>query len=260
MRIVKRYDHFIKESKMNENQKNSSYNAMIDYTLLAPNAGEEEIEALCEKAIKLGVKSVCILPKMVKKAAEELKDSSVLVCTVISFPEGTDSLSAKISETKKVLSDGADEVDMVLNYPLLSKFAQDAYIFDDLVEEVSELAELCHAKENKDGEPVILKVIVESGHLNQEETTLATEICMQAGADFIKTSTGKVEIGAEVDKVQTMKNTIEQAGSDMKIKASGGIRNIQDIEKFIPYVDRLGIGYNSVDVMNGLAGDESSSY
>ena len=103
-------------NKMNESFQDSDLVGKIDYTLLAPSATEDQIVELCEKAKVLGVKSVCVLPKMVKVAAEALEDSDVLVCTVISFPEGTNTPEQKLSETKMVIADGADEVDMVLNY------------------------------------------------------------------------------------------------------------------------------------------------
>jgi len=115
------------------------------------------------------------------------------------------------------------------------------------------LVVMCH-NSNK-----ILKVIVESGKLNAEQTKFVTEICIEAGADFIKTSTGMVEVGAELDKVKTMYDTIKENDSDMMIKASGGIRTIEDVKKFAPYVDRFGIGSSSVDNMMG-EGDVESSY
>lgn len=220
----------------------------IDYTLLNPESTEKDIIKLCEKANLLGVKSVCVLPKMVRLASEELKDSKVLVCTVVSFPHGTDSTSTKLAETKRVIADGADEVDMVLNYPLLKHIREDyENIYKELIEDVSTLVEECHKHKNKEGNLVILKVIVESGLLNQEQTQLATNICYEADADFIKTSTGMVEVGAELNKVHIMKNVINYHNSKMKIKASGEIRTMSQIKQFEPFVDRFGIGSNSVD-------------
>jgi len=250
--------------KLNESVMTTDLIGNIDYTLLNPSATEDQILELCEKADRLGVKSVCVLPKMVKVAADALKDSSVLVCTVVSFPHGTDTTQQKLSETKRVIADGADEVDMVLNYPKLQKLVDSIpdnvtdeyntdyhFELDDLIEEVSILANICHDNTNKDGEQVILKVIVESGLLDVVATEEATHICLEAGADFIKTSTGMVAVGAELDKVKIMRDIIEEEGSDMKIKASGGIRTMADLQKFAPYVDRFGVGFAAVDSIFG---------
>lgn len=257
------YQNFL--SKLNESSNPDSHLlGKIDYTLLKPEATEEQILELCAKADILGVKSVCVLPKMVKIAAEALEDSSVLVCTVVSFPEGTNTTEQKLAETKMVIADGADEVDMVLNYPELKNIKTNQSIsieeeepeelsgnMDFFVMEVEELVHECHQHQNKNGEEIILKVIVESGLLSAEETKLATYICLDAGADFIKTSTGMVTIGAELDKVQIMKKTIDESGSEMKIKASGGIKTMGDLQKFDSLVDRFGVGFSAVDSIFG---------
>lgn len=263
MKTIKTFEQY---HKLNESVDMTEINSMIDYTQLDPAATEDAIVDVCEKADQLGVKSVCVLPKMVGVVAEELTHSDVLVCTVVSFPHGTDTPEQKLSECKKCIADGADEVDMVLNYPFLKENAaqpgfddgDDNYIY--LVDEIANLADECHKHTNKNGEPIVLKVIVESGLLSLEETEAATYICLEAGADFIKTSTGKVAIGAELDKVKAMGDVIDSQSMDMQIKASGGIRTIQDVQTFLPYVDRLGIGYAAVDKMNGIGGETKSSY
>ncbi len=257
--MLKSFYLFIKENV------NDSLIGKIDYTLLKPESTEKDIIELCRKADILGVKSVCVLPKMVKVAAKSLKDSKVLVCTVISFPHGTDTTEQKISETKLVISDGADEVDMVFNYPLLKKMfknennyssdhSPDEDIINNLINEISNLSDICH----KNGK--ILKVIVESGLLTPDETEISTEICINSGADFIKTSTGMVEVGAELDKVKIMKKVINNSDSDMKIKASGGLRTLADLQKFDPYVDRFGVGFASVDNIFGGKEKETENY
>ena len=253
MKKIKSYLQFIKEELVTDNL--SEINSIIDYTLLEESATESDIIELCKKANQLGVKSVCVLPKMVKTAKKALRDSNVLVCTVISFPYGNDSLVEKMNETKWVLSEGADEVDMVINHHILRDEEEDY-----LVSEVKSLVDLCHKEHNKDGDPVTLKVIVESGLLNEEQTKLATDICMDAGADFIKTSTGKISIGAELGKIKVMYDTIKSAKSNMKIKASGGVRDISQINQFMPFVDRFGMGYASVDKINNLSTDSNSTY
>jgi len=267
---MKKFKEFmlIKESTQIMDQ----YNSKIDYTLLDNNTSDDEIVELCEKATKFGVKSVCVMPKHVNLAAETLEDSSVLVCTVISFPEGTNTLQNKIKETEQVIRDGADEVDMVLNYPhLIDKwnseyweedgiglepddydfFCGDGYGKTDLGE-ISALVNICHANINKEGEPIILKVIVESGLLTPEQTETATLMCEEADADFIKTSTGKVSQGAEISKVKIMYDIIQEMGSDLKIKASGGVRTMQDLQNYENFVDRYGMGFGAVDTLNGL--------
>lgn len=233
-------------------EKDNGLVGKIDYTLLSPSATEDEIIELCKKADKLGVKSVCVLPKMVSVAYESLAASKVLVCTVVSFPHGTDTTEQKLAETKGCISAGADEVDMVLDYTELKSIVAKNSIVQNpvarmvhLVNDVKTLVDECH-KHNK-----ILKVIVESGLLDTKETDLATHICLDAGADFIKTSTGMVAVGAELDKVNVMRDIINEDNSTMKIKASGGIRTLPDLQKFDPLVDRFGVGFGSVDDIFG---------
>lgn len=253
MKKIKNYIQFIKENTMFQ------YNDMIDYTLLEESATDQDIIELCEKANMLSVKSICVLPKHVALAAKQLENSKVLVCTVISFPEGTNTIKQKISETNQVISNGADEVDMVLNYHELQG-TDHLYEVDYLVEEVSTLVDICHSSKNKNGESIILKVIVESGVLTESETKIATDICLEAEADFIKTSTGKVSIGAELNKIKVMYDTIKNVNSDMRIKASGGVRTAEQINSMLGMVDRFGMGYAAVDKLNNLTVDNTSSY
>ena len=213
---------------------------IIDYTLLDPAASEQEILDLCAKAIKLQVASVCITPDKVKIAKQALENSSVLVCTVVSFPTGENSIVEKVNETTQAILHGADEIDVVINY---KKIADESY----LLEELNTLRELCHAHKNKVGNPITLKVIIESGLHTLAETAFFTNVCIQTNVDFIKTSTGKVAVGAELEKVKVMHEAIQHATSTLKIKASGGLRDMQQIETFLPYVQRLGIGFQTVD-------------
>lgn len=244
MKKLYNYKNFL--NKMNESVNYSNLLNNIDYTLLKPEANENDIIELCRKADILGVKSVCVLPKMVKIASEELKDSDVLVCTVISFPHGTDSTRDKLSEIRMAINNNADECDMVINVPKLKDTENDN--FDEIVFDIQTLADECHKHTNKNGDDIILKVIVESGLLNEDETRIATETCLKAGADYIKTSTGFANCpGAELDKIIIMKKVIDDNNEKMKIKASGGIRNMSDLQKFSPYVDRFGVGFSAVD-------------
>jgi len=213
---------------------------IIDYTLLDPAASEQEIQLLCTKAEKLEVASVCITPDKVALASKTLANSKVLVCTVISFPSGENSIEEKCKETMQAIKNGADEIDVVVNY---KQKENKAYLLNEL----SRLCTLCHSHTNKNKQPITLKVIVESGLLSLEETAFFTELCIQTNVDFIKTSTGKVAIGAELDKVKVMHQTIQKAHSPLKIKASGGLREIEQIKSYLPFVQRLGIGYQTVD-------------
>lgn len=263
--MIKKYLQFIKENK----DEMSSINPIIDYTLLEETATEDEIRVLCRKAIVLKVKSVCVLPNMVKTAAEALKDSSVLVCTVVSFPDGFGSVTEKETEIKRVIQDGADEIDMVLNYHLLTQtdnysgsprtydlknFLQD----DHLTEEVTRLVNTCKLHSNKEGRFIVNKVIIESGALNEAQIRIATQICIKCGVDFVKTSTGKGP-GANIDGIRTIYNTIKSAGSVIRIKASGGIKDLNQINQFMTYVDRFGIGFGTVDKLNNMTSDASKS-
>ena len=239
--------------------------SMVDYTLLTPSATKEDIIKLCKKANELSVKSVCVLPKMVKIAKETLIDSKVLVCTVISFPHGTDTAEQKLSETQKAIDDGADECDMVLNYHKLNDLEKEMNfgsrdpeeIVFPMLDEVEAVLNVCHSHKNKDGDNVTLKIIVESGLLSVQQTKYATNICLQTNVDFIKTSTGMVSVGAEIDKVMVMVKIIDEHENSLKIKVSGGIRTLEDMKSFEPFADRYGMGFGSVD--NIFLGEDSKS-
>jgi len=252
---LKGYSQFIKEDVSSDM---SEINPIIDYTLLDESASGQDILKLCRKAKDLGVKSVCVLPKMVKIAAQELRDSKVLVCTVISFPSGLKSAEEKADEARTAIYGGADEIDMVLNHSIIKQKGYESH--EELWNEVAKVANVCHEHRDKHSKSVTLKVIVESGLLTDEEVVIATEICEDGGADYIKTSTGKTGVGAELNKVRIMYNTIKNSGSKMKIKASGGINDLSQINQFISYVDRFGMGYASVDKLNGLTATNNSNY
>jgi deoxyribose-phosphate aldolase len=258
MKILKNYSDFINEN-INTNEIEQYLNK-IDYTNLEPSATKDDIDNLCQIAAEYKLFSVCILPNMVKTGRQFLdiynkeNNSDVKVCTVISFPDGDNTLEEKYSETQQALADGADEIDMVFDYKRLNdENANIDEVYKYLVKDVSQLAKLVHSKGK------LLKVIVESGLLSEEDTDIATHVCLDSGADFIKTSTGKVSVGAELNKVKIMRNIIIEKKSNMKIKASGGIRTIEDIRKFNVLVDRFGIGFKAVNNMLGLT-EEKSNY
>jgi deoxyribose-phosphate aldolase len=252
MKKMMSFNQFIKESN-----KSFQYNEFIDYTLLDNNASDDDIKELCEKAKQFNTKTVCVMPKHVKVAKECLKNSSVGVCTVVSFPNGDNSTSEKVNETKQVIRDGADEVDMVYNYKLLKEESKknpiDVPSEWERTEEINSLIEDMEAVKDVIPNNVILKVIVESGELNEKETEVATLHCLEAGVDFIKTSTGKTSVGAEPNKVKIMRQTIIDHDSKMEIKASGGVRTLDQIEEYSTLgVTRFGMGFGAVDKLNGL--------
>ncbi|MGC7160875.1 deoxyribose-phosphate aldolase [Metamycoplasma hominis] len=211
-------------------------NKYIDHTNLSPSATSKDIDKLIQEAIKYDFKSVCIAPSYVKYAKEALKNSDVLVCTVIGFPLGYNAISVKVYETKIAVEHGADEIDMVIN---VGRFKDGQYEY--VLNEIKAIKEACNGK--------TLKVIVETALLTKAELIKITELVMQSGADFIKTSTGFSYRGASFEDIQTMKET---CGDKLLIKASGGIKNLADAQEMIRLgANRLGMS-KSVPVMEEL--------
>jgi deoxyribose-phosphate aldolase len=219
------------------------FNRMIDYTYLREDANVDKIQEICQQAKENGFYSVCVRPDFVSNAVSFLEGSNVKVCTVVSFPEGTDKTQEKVVEAQKCIANGADEVDMVMNWKLLQKWSVESdedkkkdleqRIYDD----IRRVADVCHGADS-----VVLKVIIESGELTMNQVQKAVELCVKAGANFIKTSTGYASRGAEIDKVRYIKSIIPDY---VKIKASGGIRTIQDMENFVNAgAERIGTSSN----------------
>ncbi len=202
-----------------------NYNKYIDHTLLKPDCTDEQIKKLCLEAKNYDFASVCVNPGYVKMCAELLKGSSVKVCTVIGFPLGATSTYSKIEETKKAIEDGAQELDMVINISRL-KCHDDQYVY----EEIAALKKVC-----KD---LVLKVIIETCLLTDEEKQRACVLAVKAKADFVKTSTGFSTGGASVEDIKLMKKTVD---GKALVKASGGIR---DSKTFLAMIeagaDRIG--------------------
>ncbi len=218
----------------------------IDYTNLEEQILAEDLILLCKKAIKYNVASVCILPKFIKQTKQLLINTNIKLCTVISFPKGNNKKIEKISQTKQAISDGADEIDMVFNYKLLKKYWSKKklpkIIEEELITEIFEISKICNLNN------CLLKVIIESGLLTKEQTKIAAEICIKGNTNYIKTSTGKVKIGAEPQKVNVIREVINKLNTDVKIKISGGIRTLDDIKKYDKYnISRIGMGYKSAD-------------
>ena len=196
----------------------------VDHTLLLQGATWEEIRQICDDAITYGTASVCIPPCYVKQAKEYVQDR-MAVCTVIGFPNGNMTTASKAFETKDALDNGADEIDMVINIGWL-KDGKDA----EVLEEIRTIKKVCGDH--------ILKVIIETCLLTDEEKIRMCRIVTQAGADYIKTSTGFSTGGATFADIELF---AKHVGADVKIKAAGGISSMEDAQRFLDLgADRLG--------------------
>lgn len=204
-------------------------NKYFDHTLLAANATRSEVEQLCKEAKEYDFMSVCVNPYFVPLAKKELAGSDVKVCTVIGFPLGQMSTKAKAFEANDAVKMGADEVDMVINVSALKD--QD---YDYVRNEIHEIKEACEGK--------LLKVILECCYLSKEEIKKASELAKEAGADFVKTSTGFGKGGAKAEDVKIMRETV---GSDMGVKAAGGIHTLADFKAMVDAgANRIGCSHS----------------
>ncbi len=196
----------------------------VDHTLLAPQATFQEIRQICDDAIAYGTASVCIPPSYVRQVKDYVKDR-VAVCTVIGFPNGYMTTATKEFETKDALANGADEIDMVINIGWVKDQR-----YDCIEAEIRTLKAACKDK--------ILKVIIETCLLTDEEKIKMCEIVTAAGADYIKTSTGFSKAGATFSDIELFARHV---GKGVKIKAAGGISSMEDAERFLSLgADRLG--------------------
>lgn len=205
--------------------KKSEITAHIDHTLLSQTADIDQIKAICDEAVHFGAASVCIPPAYVKEAAQYLK-GAVPVCTVIGFPNGYNTTEIKCAEAKQAIDEGAEEIDMVINVAFLKDGRYD-YVED----EIRRVKEVCGEK--------ILKVIVETCFLTEEEKMFMCKAVASAGAEYIKTSTGFGTGNATFEDVALFSRCLD--GTNVKIKASGGIKTFEDAAKFLELgADRLG--------------------
>lgn len=188
----------------------------VDHTNLKQSATWDDIKKLCEEGVKYNVASVCIPPSFVKKAKDTYGDR-LKICTVIGFPNGYNTTAVKVFETKDAVNNGADEIDMVINIGLVK-----AKEFDKVEDEIKQIKEACGGK--------LLKVIIETCLLTDEEKVKMCKIVTDAKADYIKTSTGFSTGGATIDDVILFRNNV---GENVKIKAAGGIKSIDDAQRFI---------------------------
>ncbi|MGZ5133703.1 MAG: deoxyribose-phosphate aldolase [Flavitalea sp.] len=201
--------------------------SFIDHTILKPTTTIQEVKDLCNEAIEYSFAAVCIPPPLVKNAQGFLKGTEIKVATVIGFPFGYSNAKAKIFETQQAIEDGADEMDVVINLVALKGKA-----WNYLESEMQHIIQAVHKHHR------VIKVIIESGILSDEEIVRCCEIYAKAGTDFVKTSTGYAEKGASLEAVQLMRQNLP---SSVRIKASGGIRNYQFAKQLVGAgADRLG--------------------
>ena len=216
---------------------NTNFATYIDHTLLKADAKKTAIETLCEEARKYSFASVCVNPTWVKTAAAALEGSPVKVCTVIGFPLGASTSEVKAFETENAIANGANEIDMVINIGALCNSD------DEVVKK--DIEAVVNAAKGK----AIVKVIIETSLLTDKEKRKACELSVLAGADFVKTSTGFSTGGATVEDVKLMRAVV---GPEMGVKASGGVRNLEDMKNMIEAgATRIGAS-SGVQIMQGL--------
>lgn len=202
-----------------------NYNKMIDHTVLKADTPLETIKRICDEAMEYGFASVCINPCHVAYCADYLKDSDVNVCTVIGFPLGANTSAVKAFETKDAIANGADEIDMVMNIGALKDKNYD--LVRDDVKAVVEAAN-----------GTLVKVILETCLLTEDEIKKVCELCVEAKADYVKTSTGFSTRGATIEDVRIMKEAVH---GKAKVKAAGGVRTPEDMVKIVAAgADRIG--------------------
>ncbi|WAA10370.1 deoxyribose-phosphate aldolase [Fervidibacillus albus] len=213
----------------------------IDHTLLKADTTVDQIEKLCREAKEFGFASVCVNPYWVPKANEWLNDSDVKVCTVIGFPLGANTTETKVLEAKDAIEKGADEIDMVINIGALKS--------GDTNTVKADIARVVEAAKGK----ALVKVIIETSLLTDDEKVTACQLAVEAGADFVKTSTGFSTGGATVEDVRLMRKTV---GPNIGVKASGGVRSLEDAKAMIEAgATRIGASAG-VSIMKGLISNE----
>jgi deoxyribose-phosphate aldolase len=211
---------------------NAQVASYVDHTLLKPEATPEQVEKLCLEAREFGFAAVCINPIFVPQAARLLEGSSTKVCTVVGFPLGATLTRIKVAETHIVIDEGAQEVDMVIPVGMLK-----AGYYQETYEDVLQVTEACHQRN------VLLKVILETCLLEKDEKIIACLLCKEAGADFVKTSTGFNKAGATPEDVELMRRVV---GAEMGVKAAGGVRSLADAQMM------LKVGANRLGTSAGL--------
>lgn len=211
---------------------------MMDHTILKATATHEQVAEICREAIEIGAASVCVNPARVAQVKQALAGTDVKVCTVVGFPLGANTPEVKAFETTDAIANGAEEIDMVINIGAL-KDGDNALVLRDITAVVQA------------AKGTLVKVIIETCYLTEEEKVTACQLAMQAGADFVKTSTGFGTGGATAADVKLMRATV---GNSMKVKASGGMRCYADVVPIIEAgADRLGVSA-SIIILEGMDG------
>ena len=219
----------------------------IDHAVLKPAMTPGEVRAAIQLGIDHGVFSVCVQPRDIALAAEMCEGTETLVSCVLDFPHGSGGAQAKREAAKVYCALGAREIDMVMNYG-----AAKGGSWDVVKEEIRGVVEEAHAR------GVLVKVIFETCELNERTIREGVDICVEVGADFVKTSTGFAAAGATVEAVSAM---VSQAAGRIQVKASGGIRNIGDARRFLEMgVSRLGVGYSTTVVLANEEGESAEAY
>lgn len=212
----------------------------IDHAVLKPDQTLADLEANAKMCAKYGVFSMCVKPCDIKAAKELLNDSDVKVSCVLSFPHGADATPVKAKQAKQAIEDGVDEIDMVMN---IGRFLSGEYEY--VLQDIKAVVEVAHQH------GILVKVIQESGFLSAGQIAKACELSYEAGADYVKTSTGFGPGGAKSEHIDVMVKTV---GAKMKVKASGGIRSWEDAVAFLDQgADRLGIGSTETVLKGGVA-------
>jgi deoxyribose-phosphate aldolase len=226
--------------------EDKSLSGLIDHTLLKPDATADKVAQLCFEAKKYHFASVCVNPSFVKLCADLLKGTDVKVCTVIGFPLGATSTEVKVFETKNAIENGATEIDMVMNIGALKAGENETVARD-----IHEVVEAAHSA------GALLKVIIETALLTDEEKVIACLLAKEAGADFVKTSTGFSGGGATVHDVALMRKAV---GPDLGVKASGGIHSTEEAEQMIAAgATRIGASAG-VKIVKGEKPEPGSGY
>lgn len=218
-----------------------NYAGMIDHTLLKAESTKAQVEQICAEAKQYGFASVCVNPTWVKFSADQLAGTAVKVCTVIGFPLGATTSAVKAFETKDAIANGAGEIDMVINIGALKDGN-----FDLVREDIKAVVDAANG--------TLVKVIIESCLLTDEEKVKACELAVEAGADFVKTSTGFSTGGATAEDIALMRKTV---GPEIGVKASGGVRSLEDMQLMVENgATRIGAS-SGVAIMNGLKSDSN---
>jgi deoxyribose-phosphate aldolase len=221
-------------------EKNMLVNKLIDHTILKATATSADVAKICQEAIKYNFKSVCVNPSNVALASKLLEGSDVLVCTVIGFPLGANTIEVKKCEAKDAVHNGADEIDMVIN---IAKAKEQDFSYTE--EEIKAVVQAASGR--------LVKVILETCYLTDDEIVGASLAAKHAKADFVKTSTGFGTGGATVHHVSLMRKTV---GEKMGVKASGGVRSLEDVLKMVEAgATRIGAS-SGVEIMSNLKSEK----